>query len=136
MLRHQLLGTGHTPQHIIATVRQSRPPRSHLAATSLDNSLHTSTHSRDLRAAPRSRLLPTDHNHPTASSTSGQQITDAAPTQWRVYLGRMPLDGFEAVTDAIRGSPAHELLQLHTYVLLEGPRQVTRVLPMLQPYCA
>lgn len=47
----------------------------------------------------------------------------AAATQphWRVYEGRVPLVGLEPLAAVLAGTPAQRALQLHTYVLLEGP---------------
>eukprot|EP00878_Enallax_costatus_P009560 GHUV01009990.1.p1 GENE.GHUV01009990.1~~GHUV01009990.1.p1 ORF type:complete len:221 (+),score=60.41 GHUV01009990.1:76-738(+) len=127
MLQQQFLGTRHTPKHSCCTANHPLRRR----AASIFTATHLSYH---IHSAQPRRLRKPEHGVPTAAASKAEQQTAAdhlndsaaaAPaTTWRVYLGRMPLVGFEAVADALGGSPAHDLLQLHTYVLLEGPGQV------------
>jgi hypothetical protein len=65
-----------------------------------------------------------------ASAPAVTNIQDSKPEEsqpagsWRLYTCRMPLIGLEAVASALEGTPVAKLLQLHTYLLLEGPDQV------------
>lgn len=51
--------------------------------------------------------------------------TSSQPQQWHLYACRMPLVGLEGVAEAFKGTPVAKLLQLHTYLLLEGPGRVS-----------
>jgi hypothetical protein len=51
--------------------------------------------------------------------------TSSQQQQWHLYACRMPLVGLEGVAEAFKGTPVAKLLQLHTYLLLEGPDRVS-----------
>jgi hypothetical protein len=54
-------------------------------------------------------------------SSQPQVTTVNRPASWRLYTCRMPLVGLEGVAAALKNTPVASLLQLHTYLLLEGP---------------
>jgi hypothetical protein len=61
---------------------------------------------------------------PAHGAAKGAAAT--AEPAWQVYTGKMPLVGFEKVAAVLKYvQPAQQLLQLHTYTLLQGPDQVT-----------
>jgi hypothetical protein len=62
---------------------------------------------------------------PAAPDVEGSKPYESQPAgSWRLYTCRMPLIGLEAVASALEGTPIAKLLQLHTYLLLEGPNEV------------
>jgi hypothetical protein len=62
---------------------------------------------------------------PACGAAQGAAAAAAAEPAWQVYTGKMPLVGFEKVAAALKYvQPAQQLLELHTYTLLQGPDQV------------
>lgn len=61
--------------------------------------------------------LPKAHAQNSSQPTAASRPADP----WRLYTCRMPLVGLEGVAAALKNTPVASLLQLHTYLLLEGP---------------
>jgi hypothetical protein len=60
-----------------------------------------------------------------AVTRAAQNTAAATAPAWQVFTGKMPLVGFEEVAAALKHvQPAQQLLELHTYTLLQGPDQV------------
>lgn len=64
-------------------------------------------------------------------SKPGHTLGSHPTGSWQLYTCRMPLIGLEAVASALEGTPLAKLLQLHMYLLLEGPDQVRGFGPQL-----
>jgi CTP:molybdopterin cytidylyltransferase MocA len=61
-----------------------------------------------------------------AAAAAAAAAQAAAEPVWQVYTGKMPLVGFENIAAVLKYvQPAQQLLELHTYTLLQGPDQVT-----------
>jgi hypothetical protein len=85
-------------------------------------------------AKPSMRFRPAKSHYnrnPLSSGATGSaaaevaMLTSSQAQQWHLYACRMPLVGLGGVADAFKGTPVAKLLQLHTYLLLEAPDQVS-----------
>lgn len=77
-----------------------------------------------LPASPRAVMQPAVMQ-PGTATTQQHRRADAIEKPWRLYTCRMPLIGLEGIASALEGTSISGLLQLHTYLLLKGPDQVS-----------